>query len=182
MRITLALVVALAGFVGEARADCLVPLQGVVEASFGVQSCRITQAPRPDKRRLVRIRVENLAVRIVAGPTDDPESLAGYEGFAANIRSARTVYVESDGEDACASFPAGRHVVASVEVMCCDTIPHRGLCALTGPIVRPSAPHSSSDGAPGGLAPTPCSSRGRDALRPGSSARNLQRVPVNLQA
>lgn len=138
MKIAVALAVAFAGIAGDARADCLTPLQGVVEAAFQVESCRVAAAPRPDKRRLARIRVSGLAVRTVPDLADAPEVVSSYGPFVENIRTSRTVYVELGSDDACASFPKGRQVVASVEVMCCDTIPHRGLCALPGPVVRPN--------------------------------------------
>lgn len=138
MKIEVALVVALAALAGEARADCLMPLQGVVEATFQVESCHIVKAPRPDKRRLARIRTTGLAVRTVPDLADSPENVSSYGAFVAGISSARTVYLEADSTDACASFPDGRQVVASVEVLCCDTLPHKGLCALPGPIVRPN--------------------------------------------
>jgi len=138
MKIAVALVVALVGLTGEAQADCLMPMQGVVEATFQIESCRIVKAPRPDKRRLARIRTTDLTVRTVPDSADAPELVSSYEAFVANISSARTVYVEADSKNDCASFQKGRQVVASVEVMCCDTIPHKGLCALPGPIVRPN--------------------------------------------
>ena len=138
MKIAVALVVAIVGLTGEARADCLMPIQGVVEATFQVESCRIAKAPRPDKRRLARIRTTDLTVRIVPDSADSPEVVASYGTFVANTSSARTVYLKAESKVACASFPKGRQVIASVEVMCCDTPPHRGLCALPGPIVRPN--------------------------------------------
>jgi hypothetical protein len=138
MKIAVALAVVLLVLAGEARADCLVPMRGVVEASFEVQSCRIANAPRPDKRRLARIRVASMSVRTVPDSADALEVVSSYATFVASLSTARTVYVEVVSKDACASFPEGREVVASVAVMCCDTIPHRGLCALPGPIVRPN--------------------------------------------
>ena len=138
MKVAVALVVALVGLTGVARADCLVPMQGVVVASFQVESCRIAMAPRPDKRRLARIRTTDLTVRTVPNSADSPEIVSSYGAFVANISSARMVYLEADSKDACASFPKGRQVVASVEVTCCDTLPHKGLCALLGPIVWPN--------------------------------------------
>lgn len=138
MKIAFALVVALVGLAGESRADCLSPMQGGVQVSFQVQSCRIVTAPRPDKRKLVRIRVANLAVRTAPGSGDAPEVVSSYEMIAPSISSARTVYVESGAKSGCAPFPEGRQVVASAATTCCDTIPHKGLCALPGPIVRPN--------------------------------------------
>lgn len=114
------------------------PMQGVVEASFQVRSCNITKAPHPDKRKLARIRVANLAVHTVPDSADAPEVVSSYETFVSNISSARTVFVELGADDTCSTFQKGRQVVASVEVMCCDTIPHKGLCALPGPVVRPN--------------------------------------------
>lgn len=136
MKIAVALVVAFAGLAGDVRADCLNPMKGAVEASLQVQSCRIVTAPRPDKRRLARIRVSGLDVQTVLDPTDDPEVLTSYAPLVENISTSRVVYVEVRSDEGCASFPEGRQVVASIQVLCCDTIPHRGLCALPGPIVR----------------------------------------------
>lgn len=138
MKIVVALAIAIVGLAGEAWADCLAPMQGVVEASFQVKSCRIIKAPRPDKRMLARIRVIGLNVRAISDATDDPVLVSSYGMLVSNIKSSRTVYVDAGSDDACASFPKGRRVVSSVEVICCDTIPHRGLCALPGPLVRPN--------------------------------------------
>lgn len=122
---------------GHAQADCLPPLAGAIEATFTVQACRETRAPRPDRRRLLRFSASDVEVNARPVPTDDVESIASYDALIAGLAGRRFLYAEAVAPTACKDYPAGTRLVATVVVQCCDTLPQRGLCALPGPLVRP---------------------------------------------
>ena len=138
MKISLAVIAALLAVSRPVWADCLPSIEGSVEATFRVDSCGTVKAPRPDRRPLIRLSVSELNVRASPGPGDSEELVSYYDQYAANVSHTRHLFVDGAGGETCMDFPSGTEHSAVVEVLCCDTIPQKGACALSGPLVRPN--------------------------------------------
>lgn len=138
MKISLAVTIALLIISGPVRGDCLPSIEGSVQATFRVDSCRMVKAPKPDRRSLVRLSVSELEVRAIPGGADSEESISYYDQYIANVSRKKYLFVDAAGGDMCLDFAPATEHSAAVEILCCDTVPHKGVCALTGSLIRPN--------------------------------------------
>lgn len=138
MKIALAFATAFLVVSSPAQADCLPAIEGSVEATFRVDSCRKVKAPRPDRRSLIRLSVSEIKVEVAPGRGDSEQLISYYDQYAANVSRTKYVFIDAAGGATCMDFHAGTEHSTTIDVWCCDTIPHQGVCALSGPLVRPN--------------------------------------------
>ncbi len=138
MKISVAAALAILVISAPVKGDCLPSIEGSIQATFLVNSCRMVKAPRPDRRPLIRLSVSELKARASPEPGDSAESISSYDHYVAILGQKRHLFVDAAGGATCADFPTGTEHTATIEILCCDTIPHKGICALAGPLIRPN--------------------------------------------
>lgn len=144
-KLTTAFAAALVAMSSGAQADCLQVIEGSMLAVFRITACRSVDAPKPDGRPLLRLSVAELGVHVLPGPGDDDEVLSPYRKHAALLERSQYLFVEARQGVDCKTLTRGEVHVAAVDARCCDTLPHRGVCALPGPLVSLQADGSYED-------------------------------------
>lgn len=104
-------------------------------AVFRITACRSVDAPKPDGRPLLRLSVAELGLHVLPGPGDDDDVLSAHRQYAALLEPGKTLFAEVRPGVDCKTLPREEVHVAVVEAHCCDTLPHKGVCALPGPLV-----------------------------------------------
>lgn len=122
-----------------AAADCLPPLEGRLEVRGEVASCKSVKAPRPSREPFLRVELSRTSARVLG--CDDGSCLAEslYTAYASLLEESSLFFVPASSGATCQSLLSHAELVAELPYQCCDTFPHRGKCALGGPILLPVA-------------------------------------------
>lgn len=119
-----------------ATADCPPPFEGWIQLHGEVAACRQVRAPRPSREPFLRLRLDSPAASVQDCEGRECLGLAHYESYAESLEDRELFFVRAREGVSCSSIQQTRRLAARVTYQCCDTIPHRGVCALGGPVIE----------------------------------------------
>ena len=121
----------------SATADCLPALEGWIELRGEVAACKRVKAPRPSREPFFRIELLRPTAQLHGCDDDACLAEAIYLQYAGFLEGLSVFFVPASSGATCEALIGQAKLVAKVSHQCCDTIPHRGKCALGGPILEP---------------------------------------------
>ncbi|MDX1556525.1 MAG: hypothetical protein R3212_10905 [Xanthomonadales bacterium] len=120
-----------------AAADCLPFPEGGIELRGVVTSCQVVRAPPPADESLLQLHMDSPSALILdCGEREclPPSLHAPY----LDLLEGRDLFFLRAGEGiSCSTVQVEQPLVARVMNQCCDTVPHRGFCAVDGPVLEP---------------------------------------------
>ena len=119
-----------------ALADCLPDIEGWIQIEAEVVSCKRVNAPAPEAGQLLRVKIRKPTASLegcLPQGCAEEKSYAPYVQFLGNTRS---VFFRASSGAKCKNISKNTPLKVAVVDQCCDTIPHRGLCKLPGPVVQ----------------------------------------------
>lgn len=121
----------------QATADCLPPLEGWLELRGEIVSCRSVKAPRPSGAPFLRVELRSPTATIRDCENEACPGESMYERYARALEERTLFFVQESSVETCGRLRSSQVLVAKVAYRCCDTIPHRGVCALSGALLEP---------------------------------------------